>query len=132
MPRSGRTLRLTVSSCFNCCSESSYWSRRCGSFEDGWKCSSIASSLAGYSSTGLTREAANTCGNVRFSTRRFSSTYDTPEGELYNAKRDLDVLQKMALVPGGEEDLLSRALSGYVAGRTPATHPRSTPPGFQG
>lgn len=41
-------------------------------------------------------------------------TADTPEGELFNAKRDLDILQKMGLVPGDTRpavDMLGRLLA---------------------
>jgi hypothetical protein len=39
---------------------------------------------------------------------------DTPEGELFNAKRDLDILQKLGLVPGDARpavDMLERLLA---------------------
>lgn len=46
--------------------------------------------------------------------------HDTPEGELFNAKRDLDILQKMGLVPGDARpavDMFDRLLANVSTSR---------------
>lgn len=60
---------------------------------------------------------------------------DTPEGELHNAKRDLDILQKLGLVPGDTRparDMFERLLDNVSTARGICAYEKVTSPTWQG
>lgn len=60
---------------------------------------------------------------------------DTPEGELFNAKRDLDILQKLGLVPGDARpaiDMVARLLTNVPTARGICAYEKTTSDTWRG